>query len=47
MKDEIKKTSNETTVTSYSKSNSKEYEDPMNKNFLYGVITTKFLQKMC
>jgi ubiquinone/menaquinone biosynthesis C-methylase UbiE len=46
MKDEIKKTSNETTVTSYSKSNSKEYEDPMNKNFLYGVITTKFLQKI-
>jgi len=41
-----KKTIAETTVSSYSKSNSKAYEDPMNKNFLYGEITTKFLRKI-
>ena len=36
----------EMTVSSYSKSNSKVYEDPMNKNFLYGEITTNFLKKI-
>ncbi len=46
MTSDSQKASNETTVSSYSKSNSKEYEDPMNKNFLYGIITTKFLQKI-
>ncbi len=46
MTNESQNTSNETTVSSYSKSNSREYEDPMNKNFLYGEITSKFLQKI-
>ena len=31
------------TVTSYSASGAKEYEDPMNKNFLYGDITVRFI----
>ena len=46
MVNDFHRTSNKTTVSSYSKSNSKEYEDPMNKNFLYGEITSKFLQKI-
>ena len=33
----------ESTVTSYSSRGSKEYEDPLNKNFLYGDITVRFL----
>ncbi|NQV83529.1 MAG: methyltransferase domain-containing protein [Rhodospirillales bacterium] len=34
------------TVTSYSSQGSKEYEDPLNKNFLYGDITVRFLEQI-
>ena len=32
-----------TTVTSISKVGASEYEDPMNKNFLYGQFTVEFI----
>jgi ubiquinone/menaquinone biosynthesis C-methylase UbiE len=35
----------EKTVSSYSELGSKAYEDPMNKNFLYGNLTIKFLRQ--
>ena len=35
---------NESTVSSYSERGSRAYEDPMNKNFLYGDITVRFLE---
>ena len=34
------------TVRSYSESGAKAYEDPMNKNFLYGDITRRFLKQI-
>ena len=34
------------TVVSYSERGSKAYEDPMNKNFLYGDITVRFLDQV-
>ena len=37
---------NESTVTAYSRHGSSAYEDPMNKNFLYGEITTQFLDQI-
>ena len=36
----------QTTVRSYSERGAKAYEDPMNKNFLYGDITRHFLQQV-
>ena len=35
---------NKSTVTSYSDMGADNYEDPMNKNFLYGVITKNFIK---
>jgi ubiquinone/menaquinone biosynthesis C-methylase UbiE len=35
-----------TTVASYSDRGAKAYEDPMNKNFLYGKITTEFIKQI-
>ena len=35
---------NVSTVSSYSERGARAYEDPMNKNFLYGAITVRFLQ---
>ncbi len=37
---------NENTVPSYSEQGANEYEDPMNKNFLYGDITVNFLKNI-
>jgi ubiquinone/menaquinone biosynthesis C-methylase UbiE len=37
---------NKSTVSSYSERGSNEYEDPMNKNFLYGKITAQFLEQI-
>lgn len=37
---------NESTVKAYSRDGSSAYEDPMNKNFLYGEITTRFLDQI-
>ncbi len=37
---------NLTTVSSYSERGATAYEDPMNKNFLYGVNTIKFLEQI-
>lgn len=34
------------TVVSYSNRGSKAYEDPMNKNFLYGDITVRFIEQV-
>ncbi len=34
------------TVSSYSTRGSKAYEDPMNKNFLYGDITVRFISQI-
>ena len=34
------------TVTSYSERGAHNYEDPMNKNFLYGDITVKFIEQI-
>lgn len=39
-------TVNESTVLAYSRHGSSAYEDPMNKNFLYGKITTRFLDQV-
>ena len=36
----------ENTISSYSERGSNEYEDPMNKNFLYGDITVKFINQI-
>jgi len=36
----------QSTVQSYSESGAKAYEDPMNKNFLYGEITRRFLKQV-
>ena len=38
-----KGSANKSTVTSYSDMGAGNYEDPMNKNFLYGVITKDFI----
>jgi ubiquinone/menaquinone biosynthesis C-methylase UbiE len=40
------KTVNTNTVSSYSNRGSTVYEDPMNKNFLYGKITIQFLEQI-
>ncbi|MDA1089369.1 MAG: class I SAM-dependent methyltransferase [Proteobacteria bacterium] len=40
------KSVNESTVSSYSERGSEAYEDPMNKNFLYGDITVKFIRQI-
>jgi len=37
---------NQSTVDAYSKKSALAYEDPMNKNFLYGLITTRFLDQI-
>lgn len=37
---------NVSTVSSYSERGSRAYEDPMNKNFLYGAITVRFLEQI-
>ena len=37
---------NEKTVASYSKLGAGNYEDPMNKNFLYGDITMQFIHRI-
>ena len=37
---------NQQTVTSYSQRGAHNYEDPMNKNFLYGDITVRFIRKI-
>ena len=39
-------TVNQQTVTSYSQRGAQNYEDPMNKNFLYGDITVRFIRKI-
>ncbi len=41
-----KKTVRRSTVSSYSERGSKNYEDPMNKNFLYGEITVRFIEQI-
>jgi len=41
-----KATIRKSTVSSYSARGSKEYEDPLNKNFLYGDITVRFLEQI-
>jgi ubiquinone/menaquinone biosynthesis C-methylase UbiE len=41
-----KATIRKSTVSSYSTRGSKVYEDPMNKNFLYGDITVRFLEQI-
>ena len=35
-----------TTVSSYSRRGSREYEDPLNKNFLYGELTKRFIHQI-
>jgi ubiquinone/menaquinone biosynthesis C-methylase UbiE len=40
------KSVNESTVSSYSERGSEAYEDPMNKNFLYGDITVQFIRQI-
>ncbi len=37
---------NKTTVSSYSRRGSREYEDPLNKNFLYGELTKRFIHQI-
>lgn len=37
---------NTSTVSSYSQRGSQAYEDPLNKNFLYGEITVRFLEQV-
>jgi len=37
---------NENTVQSYSKMGAREYDDPMNLDFLYGGVTKKFLKNV-
>ena len=37
---------NVSTVSSYSERGAQAYEDPMNKNFLYGAITVRFLEQI-
>lgn len=39
-------TVNQQTVKSYSQRGAHNYEDPMNKNFLYGDITVRFIEKI-
>jgi len=39
-------TQSDTTVSSYSKSNYSVYDDPMNKNFVYGEITIDFVNSI-
>ena len=36
----------ETTVSNYSSRNSSVYDDPMNKNFVYGKLTIDFVNKI-
>ena len=36
----------ENTISSYSERGSSAYEDPMNKNFLYGNITVEFIKQI-
>ena len=40
------KSVNESTVSSYSEHGSEAYEDPMNKNFLYGDIIVQFIRQI-
>lgn len=42
----MKGLTNDTTISAYSANGSSVYEDPMNKNFLYGKITTDFLDQV-
>ena len=44
--DKNMKTVRASTVKSYSAKGSMVYDDPMNKNFLYGEITMKFLDHL-
>ena len=44
--DKNRKTVRASTVKSYSSKGSVVYDDPMNKNFLYGEITMKFLDHL-
>ena len=44
MKNNFKTTEN--TISSYSERGSSAYEDPMNKNFLYGSITVEFIKQV-
>ena len=43
---DAKKIVNPSTIVSYSETGSKHYEDPMNKNFLYGEITVRFIEQV-
>lgn len=43
---EEKSPTRQSTVRSYSERGAKAYEDPMNKNFLYGEITRRFLKQV-
>ena len=42
----IKKFLKETTVSNYSSRNASFYDDPMNKNFVYGALTIVFVNKI-
>ena len=41
-----KKLLKKATVSNYSSRNSSVYDDPMNKNFVYGEITIDFVNKI-